>query len=53
MGNVSVKQISEYEKERIADIRRALKRFKRRGVEVETWEATFFLRIIDRLTRAV
>ena len=44
-------KLTAYEKDRIADIRKALRRHKREGVDVTAWEATFFLRIIDRLLK--
>lgn len=39
--------------ERIAGIRNNLKRFEREGVDVSSWEATFFLKIIDRVMAQV
>lgn len=46
-----MRQLTQQEKDRISDIRKTLRRYKRDGIDVSTWEATFFLRIIDRLTR--
>lgn len=39
------------QKDRISDIRRALRKLKQRGFDVSTWEATFFLQIIDQNIR--
>ncbi len=41
--------LTENEKKRIKEIRKNLSKFKRKGEPVETWEAYFFLRILDRL----
>lgn len=41
--------LTKSEKDRLSQIRKNVKKFKRLGHDVKTWEATFFLKIIDRL----
>lgn len=43
-------RLTPSEKSRIAQIRRGLRKFKRQGVDTSSWEAEFFLGILDRFT---
>ena len=45
------KGLTKSENEMLQLIRLALLQNKREGVDVSTWEATFLLKIIDRLRR--
>jgi len=40
--------LTKAEKARVEDIRMRLQRLRDEGHDVSTWEATFFLKILDR-----
>lgn len=41
-------EITKDEQARIAKIRKDLRKFERRGINTSTWEASFWLKILDR-----
>jgi hypothetical protein len=40
--------LTTYEQSRLAEIRAALEKYRALGVDVSTWEAEFFMGIIDK-----
>ena len=46
-----MKKLTPKEKDRIEEIRLNLRKMKRAGHDTSSWEAHFFLKIVDRLLR--